>query len=190
MNDLDNYLATVLAKSWWLMLLRGLIAIVFAAVIWIYPELSLEVLILCFGAYCLVDGVFACGSAFSLRNDQEHWWALLIEGLLGIVIGLLALLMPGVTALALLFYIAIWAVAVGVLRIIMAIRLRKEIQGEWIMIISGIISVLFGLVLITQPTAGIFAILWVVAAFSLVGGLMLVALSFRARFFSGQLKRH
>ena len=142
---------------------------------------------LLFGAYSMADGVLGVWTAVAGRKEREHWWVLLLEGLVGIGVGLLTLFAPGVTTLALLFYIAIWAVATGVLEIVAAIRLRKEIEGEWLLVLGGLVSVGFGVLLMAQPGAGALAVLWLIAAYAVAFGVVLVILSFKARGFSQRL---
>jgi uncharacterized membrane protein HdeD (DUF308 family) len=189
MYGVEDRFATILERGWWRLLLRGLAAIAFGLLTWVQPGISLAALVLLFGVYSIVDGVLAVWTAVAGRRDQEHWWMLLLGGLLGIGVGIVTLAIPGLTALALLFYIAIWAIARGVLEIVVAIRLRKEIQGEWLLILGGLASVAFGTLLMAQPGAGALAVLWLIATFAVVFGLILVTLAFKARSFSQQLAR-
>jgi uncharacterized membrane protein HdeD (DUF308 family) len=142
---------------------------------------------LLFGAYALADGILSCWTAIAGRNDHEHWWVLLLEGLLGIGVGLLTFFAPGLTALALLYYIAIWAIATGVLEIVAAIRLRKEIEGEWWLLLAGLASVAFGVLLVVQPGAGALSVLWLIATYAIVFGLLLVILAFKVRSFAAKV---
>jgi uncharacterized membrane protein HdeD (DUF308 family) len=172
-----------LARNWWLILLRGICAIVFGVFTFAWPGVTLVTLVLFYGAYALVDGVFALLAAIMGRQPAPRWWLALI-GVFGIAVGLLTWLMPGLTALVLLYYIAVWAIATGVTQIAGAIRLRKEIDNEWILIASGIISVLFGLILIAQPGAGALSVLFVIGVYAIIHGIALIALAFRLRRFS------
>jgi|SRR5262252_6926439 uncharacterized membrane protein HdeD (DUF308 family) len=187
MNGIEGRLASILSRSWWLLLVRGLVAIVFGVLTWFQPGISLAALVLLFGAYSMADGILALWTAIAGRKDHEHWWVLLLEGLLGVGIGVLTFIAPNVTALALLFYIAIWAIATGVLEIVAAIRLRKEIQGEWLLILAGLASVVFGILLMAQPGAGALALLWLIASYAIVFGVVLVILAFKARRFVGKV---
>jgi uncharacterized membrane protein HdeD (DUF308 family) len=187
--NLQTGLATILRRTWWVLLLRGLAAIAFGVLTWVQPGLSLAALVLLFGAYSLADGIFGVSSAVAGRKEHEYWWLLLLAGLLGIGVGLLTFLAPGLTAVVLLLYIAIWAIATGVLQIAAAIRLRKEIEGEWLLILGGFVSVAFGALLMARPGAGALALLWMIAAFAVVFGLLLVILAFRARAFGSRLAR-
>lgn len=183
MNGLEERLASILTRSWWLLLLRGLAAIAFGVLTWVQPGISLAALVLLFGAYALVDGIFAVWMAIAGHKDHEHWWLLLLGGLVGIGVGILTFMAPGVTALAVVFYIAIWAIATGVLQIATAVRLRKEIKGEWVLILAGLASVAFGLILAARPGVGALALLWLIAAYAIVFGALFVALAIKARGF-------
>jgi len=183
MSLVDASLASILSRSWWLLLLRGLAAIAFGVLTWFRPGISLAALVLLFGAYSLADGILATWTAIAGPKDHDDWWVLLLEGLLGIGIGILTFIVPGITALALLFYIAIWAIGTGVLEIVAAIRLRKIVQGEWLLILAGLASVVFGVLLIWQPGAGALAVLWLIASYAIVFGVLLVILAFKSRGF-------
>ena len=184
MNRVENRLAAILHRSWWLLLLRGIVAIAFGVLTWMQPGISAAALVLLFGAFAFADGVLGTWTAIAGRADHEYWWLVLLRGLLGIGVGILAFVEPGVVALALLFYIAIWAIATGMLEIATAIRLRREIEGEWLLILSGLISVIFGVVLIARPGQGALALLWLIASFAVVFGVVLVILAFKARGFA------
>jgi uncharacterized membrane protein HdeD (DUF308 family) len=189
MNLVEKKMAAILHRTWWVLLLRGLAAIAFGILTWVLPGISLATLVLLFGAYSMADGVLGVWTAIAGRKEHEHWWVLLLGGLLGIGVGVLTFFAPGLTALALLFYIAIWAVATGVLELVAAIRLRKEIEGEWWLILGGLASVVFGVLLMARPGAGALALLWLIAAYAVVFGVLLVMLAFKARTFGGQVAR-
>jgi uncharacterized membrane protein HdeD (DUF308 family) len=189
MNLIEKQLAGILFRNWWVLLLRGLAAIAFGALVWFQPGISLAALVLLFGAYSMADGILGVWTAIAGRKEHEHWWLLLLEGLLGIGVGVLTFLVPGITALALLFYIAVWAIATGVLEIVAAIRLRKEIEGEWLLILSGLASVVFGVLLMAQPGVGALAVLWLIATYAIVFGVLLVILAFKARSFLSEAAR-
>lgn len=189
MSIVTRQLAAIFSQTWWLLLVRGLIAILFGVLVWFMPNVSLTVLVLLFGIYVFADGIFGVSAAIMGRKLDEHWWVLLLWGLVGIGVGVITLLAPGVTALALLFYIATWAVATGVLQIIAAIRLRREIDGEWLLILAGLASVVFGVLLMARPGAGWLVLLWLIAAYAIVFGVIMVVVAFRARSFSKRLAR-
>src|SRR5258706_6003976 len=169
-----------LAKNWWLLLLRGIGAIIFGVLAFAWPGVTLLRLILFCGAFGLVDGVLAIIAAVTGGAPGPRWW-LAIVGLLGIAAGLLTFLMPGLSALVLLFFIAGWAIATGVVQIISAIQLRKEIDNEWLLILGGIISVLFGIGVMLAPGAGALALIWVIGTYAIIIGVLLVALAFRLK---------
>lgn len=169
-----------LAQNWWLLLLRGIAGIVFGVLAFVWPGITLLTMIIFYGAYALMDGVFAIGAAFRGGDAQSRWWLILI-GLLGIAAGLLTFLWPGLTALALATFIGVWSLIHGVFEIVGAIKIRKEIDNEWWLILSGAISVLFGLVLLIRPGEGVLALIWVIGAYSIIFGALLVAFALRLR---------
>jgi len=148
-----------------------------AALFW--PGITLYVLIIFFGAYALVDGVFAI--AAGIRGSGGRRWVFLAEGVLGILAGLIAFFYPGMTAFVLLYVIAFWAILTGLLRIVMAIWLRREIENEWFLVLSGVISVLFGVILAALPGPGLLALVWVVGIYELILGVALIVLGFEVR---------
>jgi uncharacterized membrane protein HdeD (DUF308 family) len=176
-------LASTLSRNWWLMLLRGLAAIGFGLLVFARPGISLQILVYLFGVYVLVEGILGVSLAVQGRNTIDSWGVLLLWGLLGIAVGVLTFMRPDITALALLFYIALWAIASGVLEIAVAIRLREVIQSEWFLILAGLVSVAFGVVLIARPDAGAVAVLSLIAAYAIVVGVLLVFFAFKVRGF-------
>ena len=170
-----------LERNWWLPLLRGVAAILFGIAALIWPGLTIAMLVMLFGAYALVDGVFGVVDSIRYRDRIAHWGWWLAEGILGIVVGLMTLFMPGTTAFVLLMFIAGWAVAGGVMRIVAAIQLRKRIEGEWLLALSGALSILFGILLAVMPGAGILSLAWLIGAWAIALGLLLVMLAFRLR---------
>lgn len=189
MTIAENRLIFVLSRNWWVLLLRGLVAIAFGVLTWLRPGISLAALLLLFGAYAMADGILGVWIAVAGRREDEHWWILLLGGLIGIGVGTLTFLAPGVTAIVILFYIAVWAISTGVLEIVAAIRLRKEIKGEWLLILGGLASVLLGGLLMIQPRAGALALVWLIATYAVVFGILLGMLAFRVRGF-GRLATH
>lgn len=173
----------LLSRNWWVLLLRGLVAIAFGVLTYVQPGLSIASLVLLFGAYSMADGVLGVYSVIAGRKEREHWWVLLLEGLVGIGIGILTFFAPGVTTFALLFYIAVWAVTTGVLEIVAAVRLRREIEGEWLLVLGGLASVVFGVLLLANPGAGAVAVVWLIAAYAIAFGVVLCLLAFKARSF-------
>jgi len=161
--------------------LRGLVAVLFGLAALFWPGLVLAVLILLFGAYALVDGVLAIIAAFRSSRRSTRRGLLLIEGVIGILFGIIALVWPDLTALALLYIIAFWAILTGIARILTAIMLRREIENEWSIGLSGILSVLLGIVLILLPGAGLIAYTWLIGLFALAVGIILIFYAFRVR---------
>jgi uncharacterized membrane protein HdeD (DUF308 family) len=187
MELLRDRVAGALKRGWWQLLLRGLAAIAFAVLTWLKPGISLAALVYLFGFYALADGFLAIWTAIAGRKQSSSWWLLLLGGLLGVFVGVATFMVPGVTAMSLLLYIAIWAIGQGLLTIIMAIRLRREIKNEWLLILSGAASFLFGAMLVLHPGAGALAVLWLIATFAFVFGVLLVSLAFRLRSVGKQL---
>jgi uncharacterized membrane protein HdeD (DUF308 family) len=167
---------------WWALAIRGGIAIIFGLAALLRPDIALEALILLFGAYALVDGVFAIVGVFGGTRGGTPRWLLLIEGIAGILAGIIAFVLPGLTAVVLLFLIAAWAIITGVFEIATAIRLRQEIRGEWALIIGGALSVLFGVILaVIGPVAGLLSLIWLIGIYALVFGILMLITAFQVR---------
>ena len=170
------------AGHWWALALRGAIAILFGLAALLRPGIALEALILLFGAYALVDGVFSIVGIFGGTRGGTPRWLLLIEGVVGILAGLIAFVMPGLTAILLLYLIAAWAIVTGISEIATAIRLRNEIRGEWAVIAGGVLSVIFGVLLaVIGPVAGLFSLIWLIGIYAVAFGIMLLIAGFRVR---------
>jgi uncharacterized membrane protein HdeD (DUF308 family) len=169
-----------LARNWWLILLRGVCAILFGVLTFVWPGISLVTLVLLFGAYAFVDGVFALIAAIKGGTPAPRWWLALV-GVIGIVAGLVTILLPGMTAIWLVLFIAGWMIATGVMQIVGAIRLRNEIDNEWWLVAAGAVSVIVGLVIAVAPGAGALGLLWAIGAYAIVFGVTLVGLAFRLR---------
>jgi uncharacterized membrane protein HdeD (DUF308 family) len=166
---------------WWALALRGVLAILFGLAALLRPGIALEALILLFGAYALVDGVFSIVGVFGGARGGMPRWLLLLEGIAGIVAGIVAFFLPVLTAFALYFLIIAWALVTGVAEISTAIRLRREIEGEWAMILSGALSILFAVVLLVSGAIGIFTLVWVIGVYAVVFGVLLLIAAFRVR---------
>jgi uncharacterized membrane protein HdeD (DUF308 family) len=171
----------VFTHNWWVLALRGIAAIIFGLLAFVWPGISLVALVFLFGAYALVDGAFAIVAGIRAPRDYKRWWVLLIEGILSVIAGVLAFAVPGITALFLLGLIAGWAILTGVIEIVAAIQMRKYITGEWLMILSGIASILFGGLLLWNPGVGALAVVWIIGAYAIVFGVLLLGLGFRLR---------
>jgi uncharacterized membrane protein HdeD (DUF308 family) len=176
--------ANILSRYWWMTLLRGVIWIAFGVMLFTQPGVSLATLMLFFGAFVLADGIGTVITAFGGRGEHENWWVLLLAGLAGIGVGLLTFYNPAITALTLQLLIAMWAVSTGLLQIVAAIRLRKEIQGEFWLVAAGLLSVAFGVLLVARPVAGALAVLWFIGGYAVVFGVTLIALALRVRGFA------
>lgn len=177
-------MTTYHSRNWWTLALRGLAAVVFGVLAFIWPGVTVTILVLFFGAYVLWDGIFALVAAFRTEGRR---WPLVLEGLVGVLAGLIAFFWPGAATLGLLLLIGAWAVVTGIFEIIAAVRLREEIEGEWLMMISGVLSVLFGLALFIWPAAGVLAVTWMIAAYAILFGILLIVLGFRLRARNEQL---
>lgn len=169
----------VYTSSWWALVLRGLAAIAFGVLAFVWPQITLTALVFLWGAYALVDGAFAIAAGVKSHGENKRWWVLLLEGILGVAAGLVAFLVPGITALVLLILIAAWAMVTGAFEIAAAIQLRKYIKGEWLLALAGVASVLFGLALLSNPAAGALALVWLIGAYSIVFGVLLIVLGVR-----------
>lgn len=177
-------IATALARNWWLLLLRGILAVLFGLMALAWPALTLLTLVLLYGAYAFVDGLTALWFAVSSRA-----WGLLLFGILGVIVGVYTFFYTGVTAIVLLYMIAAWALVRGIFEIVTAIQLRKEIRYEWTLIVSGVISIIFGIVLVANPAAGALAMVVVIGAFALMFGVMTIVFAFRVRRLPRRLER-
>jgi len=170
-----------LARNWGWVMLRGIAALVFGLLTIFNPGITLVALVILFGAYALVDGVFTIVSAVANRHQESHWVALLINGIVSLAIGIVTFLWPGITAFALLYLIAAWAVITGIMEIVTAVRLREVLRGEWLLILAGALSVLFGIVLFVAPGAGALAVVLWIGAYAVIFGILLIVLAFRLR---------
>lgn len=171
-----------LSRWWWAVALRGVAAIIFGLIAIAWPGLTLFWLILVFGAYAIVDGVIEVYAAFVDRaRNGDRWWVGVLEGIVSVAAGLIAWIWPGLTALALLYLIAAWAVVTGIMEIMLAIEYRRAIQGEWMMVLGGLLSIAFGLVLFVYPRSGALSMIWVIGIYAIIFGIALIVLGFRLR---------
>ena len=171
----------LLSRNWWAFLLRGIIAVVFGVIAISMPVAAFLSIVFVFGVFALVDGIFTIVSAFTSNAKSENWWWLILEGLFGILIGVLTLVQPAAMSEAWLLLIGAWAIVTGVLEIITAIRLRKEITGEFWLILGGLISIAFGAFILATPVAGAFAIGFVIGIYALVFGVAFIMLALKLR---------
>ncbi len=174
-------MVTHYSRNWWILALRGLIAIAFGLLVLFQPGISLQALLLLFSAYLLVDGI--SNMIHALRNHDRYtrWWVPLLEGLVSIIAGILTFVFPAMTALVLLYIIAAWAIVTGILEIAAAIRLRQELQHEWLLGLAGLLSLIFGVLLIISPGTGFLTVLWLIGAYAIAFGLVLLILGIRMR---------
>jgi uncharacterized membrane protein HdeD (DUF308 family) len=171
----------ILVSSWDMFLVRGILAILFGIATLVMPGITLIVLVVLFGAYALLDGVVLSILAFKNRKNDTDWWLMLLTGLVNIAAGVVTFVWPGITAASLFYVIVAWAIVTGVFEVIYAIRFRKVIEGEWLLVLDGILSVAFGILLIAQPVAGALTVLWIIGVYATAYGAMLVVLAFRLR---------
>ena len=170
-----------LAQWWWAFILRGVLAIVFGVVSFLWPLLTIVVLVALFAAWALVDGVTSVWTGIRTRDRDKNWWLEVLEGVVSVVAGLIALLLPGFAAEVLVYIIGAWAIVTGAIQIWSAIRLREQISGEVWLGLAGLASILFGLVLLVFPAAGAVSVVWLIGSGAIVFGIFLVMLGWRLR---------
>lgn len=169
-----------LSRTWWVLVLRGVAALLFGVLALVWPGITLLVLIVLFAAYALVGGALELAGAFQQRRARG-WWLMLLLGIASVAAGLIAIAYPGITAVALVLVIGISAIFWGVLDIAMAIRLRRELQGEWLLGLAGFLSIVFGVILIAFPGAGALALVWLIGIQAVLVGVLLIGLGLRLR---------
>jgi uncharacterized membrane protein HdeD (DUF308 family) len=169
------------ASNWWAIALRGALAIAFGIVAFFWPGLVWLAVVYLIGAYALIDGVMAIVAAIRGRGTAQPWWAFVFEGLLGIAVGIVAFVLPGLTEVAMLYMIAAWSMAAGVLTIMAAARLRHYIEGEWLLALAGALSIILGLGLGLWPIAGLIVVAWWIGAYEIAFGIVLLVLGFKLR---------
>lgn len=179
-----------MAQNWWLLAVRGAAAILFGIAAFLWPGLTLAVLVLLFGAYALVDGIFAVIAGFTARGENERWWMMILVGIAGIIVGILTFFWPGMTAFVLLIFIAAWAIITGIFQVVAAIRLRREIEGEWLLALSGVASVIFGVLLWLFPAGGALAVTWMIGIYAVIFGILLLIVAFRLRGLKNRISQH
>ena len=171
-----------LADNWWLLVLRGIAAIIFGVLAFVWPGPTLAALVLLWGIYALADGIFALWAAIAARGADGgmRWWLALV-GVVGILAGLVAFFYTGTTALVLLMFIAAWAIVIGVFQIWGAFELRKVVDDSWLIGLNGVLAVAFGVLLVARPNAGAVALIWMIGWFAVVFGILNIALAFRLK---------
>jgi len=171
----------VLVANWWALVLRGIAAILFGVLTFAWPGVTIAILVIFFGVYALIDGILAIISAVRAAEHRRHWAAYAIEGVVGILIGLFALFTPLGAAALFVYLLAAWALVTGVLEIVAALRLRRHIPGEWALMLTGVLSILFGILVFSRPLAGAVALVWIIAVYAILFGILWITLGFRLR---------
>ncbi|MGE0172984.1 MAG: HdeD family acid-resistance protein [Oligoflexales bacterium] len=178
-------MAILAARRWWSWVVRGLAAIILGVCAFTVPGITLAGLVLMYGVYAFVDGIVKIASVFVSRVERERegvWWPIL-GGIAGIAVGVMTFMYPAITLVALVYLVAAWALVTGILEVASAIELRKEVQGEWLLALSGVLSILFSFLLVLRPGAGMLGIMWMLGAYMLLFGVLLISLGFRMRSF-------
>jgi len=173
-------LIRLIARHWWVHLVRGVLAILFGLAALFWPGITVGVLVLLFGAYVLVEGALALASGFRSRGEPG-WWILLLEGLAGVIVAACAFAWPLITAQVLLVLIALWALVTGILETAAALRLRKEIEGEWVLAVIGVLSMLIGLFILINPAAGVLVVVWAIGLYAILFGALMVLLGVKVK---------
>jgi uncharacterized membrane protein HdeD (DUF308 family) len=171
----------VLARNWWALLIRGIAAVIFGILAFLWPGATLFAICILFGAYAFVDGVFAIVAAVRAAQAHERWWPFVIEGIVGLAIAAVTFYDISITFLALYFTVAVWAFVTGILEIAAGIQLRKSIANEFLLILAGLASIVFGIFMFWHPIAATVAIIWIIATYAIVFGIIMIALAFRLR---------
>jgi len=171
----------VLARNWWALLIRGIAAVIFGILAFALPGVTLYVLCILFGAYAFVDGIFAIASAVRAAQAHERWWPFVLEGIVGLAIGAVTFYDVRLTFLALFFTIAVWAFVTGILEIAAGVQLRKSIANEWLLILAGLASIAFGVLMFWHPVIAALSLIWIIAIYAVVFGFIMIALAFRLR---------
>ena len=171
---------TVLLRNWWALALRGALAVLFGVAAFVLPGITVAFLIALFGVYALIDGVLAIVAGVKAAERHERFGSLLLRGLAGMAAGVVAFILPGPTAVILTLMIGAWAIITGVLEIIAAVHLHRA-HGEWLLIVNGLLSVLFGLILVIVPALGILTLVWIIGGYAVFFGVIMLALAFRLR---------
>ncbi len=173
----------LLKQGWWALLIGGIALVVFGVLALVWPMGTLLVLALFFAASILIDGLFTVVGAMRARGRANNRWLWLLLGILGVVAGAIGLFAPEAAAAVMVLLLAAYAIATGILMIWMGVKLRKEITGEWLLILAGVVSVIFGAVIMWQPVAGLLGLVWAIGVWAILVGVLKIALAFRARRF-------
>jgi uncharacterized membrane protein HdeD (DUF308 family) len=179
---------SAITQNWWLVALRGALAVIFGMAAFVWPGLTFEVLVLLFGAYAFVDGAVVLGFGLMAAGEGRRWWPLVLGGVVGIATGVLTFIYPGAVALALVYVIGAWAIVTGVLEIVAAIRLRNVITSQWLMGLSGVLSIVFGVLVLAQPGAGALTLVYLFGFYAILTGIAQISLGIRLRGLSEDVK--
>lgn len=172
---------TQMARHWWTLALRGALAIIFGLIALFHPGAAIAALSLLLGGYLFVDGVFALFAAARFSHADGRWLPLILEGVFGILIGIITFVQPAAIAVALIYLVAGWAILTGILEIAAALQLRRVIANEWTLILIGLVSLALGVALLAHPGAGLLASAWLLGFYALIFGILMVGLSLRLR---------
>ena len=179
--DVDVARTLHLARWWWTYVVRGAIAILFGILAFVAPGFGLVGLVALFAAWAIIDGVGSLIAGIRTRGGDRSWWLEVLEGLVSVAAGAVALLVPDIAARALVLIIGAWAVLTGIIEIVLAVRLRRVIEGEVWMALGGVASIVFGAVLVIFPATGALSLVWLIGSFAIAFGVFLVILGWRLR---------
>jgi uncharacterized membrane protein HdeD (DUF308 family) len=168
-------------RTWGGIAFRGAVAVLFGILALARPGSTVAGLVYLFGAFVFIDGVFAFAASVNVAQMHGRWWPLFLVGVAGIVIGALTFVHPAATAVGLVYYIAAWAVITGILEVAAAVRLRKVVQGEWMLAAGGLLSIAFGIMIFARPAAGLLSLVWLIGAYAIIFGALEIGLALRLR---------
>jgi uncharacterized membrane protein HdeD (DUF308 family) len=177
-----------LKASWWLIVLRGICALLFGVLAFVWPGITLVALVVLFGAFALANGIFSLMTSVQLPSGTSGRGSLGFQGVLSILAGGLTFFYPGLTAVSLLFVIAAWAIITGIAEIVFAVKLRQVLPDEWLLILSGLLSVVFGVLLFAQPGAGALSVVWIIGGYAIVYGVSLLVAAYRLKKFGSEIR--
>jgi len=170
-----------ITRNWWLVALSGALAVLFGVAAFVWPGMTFEVLVLLFGAYAFVDGIVWLGFGLLAAGSEERWWPLVLGGIVGIATGVLTFAQPATMGLALVYVVGAWAIVTGLLTIVAAVRLRDAISNEWLMGFSGVLSIIFGVLVLAQPNAGALTLVFLFGFYAILAGIAQISLGIRLR---------
>ena len=174
-------MVSALKANWWVLVLRGIIAIVFGIAAFVWPGVTALALVYLLAAFAFVEGIFAFGGAFGYGLPGAQRFLMILLGLLGVAVGVFAVARPGIAALTIVVWVAWWAIIAGIIQIVVAIEMRKEIENEWALIIGALLSIVFGILLLWRPLAGVITLAYLFGFFALIFGVAMLSLGVRLR---------